>query len=494
MRGHMGRVIALCVGLALAGAANAGSAAESRLRAGDMAGAIPLARAEAANNPGDLDAQELYIDVAIHLGLHALVLPDYQGRVKKNPNDADSHYLLGRVALDAVDAERHYREALRLDPAHARAPMGLAAVQRATGKLAEAEQSYRQALARDETLSEAWAGLQATLLQQDRVDDAAQEARRALAAVPDEPDAYVAVATLEPGYAVEVLKVGVKRVPDDPRLRNLFARHLLEAGDGRGARRQTEAALALAPGYPEADFLRMVSRSMEDKNLDAPGWKAIRSAQDVAEPGPAQDAWSQLVSAYPDSPVPWLGRGKIRAVRGDLNGARDDLARAVSLASDEVEVQASYGLLMLRGGEAAKAVPWLAKAAAARPQDGSLAAAHVRAAQLAGPPEDARKVASNAYRAHPHSRAVVLATAQVMSQQGDVNGAYMALRDALPKIPDPVIVVALAAAARDAGNLDEAADILDRLARTLKSDKVREVAEQVKQEALAAKVKDAPGP
>ena len=437
------------------------------------------------------EEEALVITLALITGEHAVLIGE--------PGTAKS--ALARRAADLIQA-RFFKYLLTrfTEPSELFGPLDIAALRRGEyrrvtkGKLPEAEQSYRQALARDETLSEAWAGLQATLLQQDRVDDAAQEARRALAAVPDEPDAYVAVATLEPGYAVEVLKVGVKRVPDDPRLRNLYARHLLEAGDGRGARRQTEAALTLAPGYPEADFLRMVSRSMEDKNLDSEGWKAIRAAQDLAEPGPAQDAWTKLVSAYPNSPVPWLGRGKIRAVRGDLNGARDDLARAISLASDEVEVQASYGLLMLRGGEAAKAVPWLAKAAAARPQDGSLAAAHIRAAQLAGPPEAARKVASDAYRAHPHSRAVVLATAQVMSQQGDVNGAYMALRDALPKIPDPVIVVALAAAARDAGNLDEAADILDRLARTLKSDKVREVAERVKQEAIAAKSQDAPGP
>ncbi|MFK7930982.1 MAG: tetratricopeptide repeat protein [Myxococcota bacterium] len=477
------------IGLALAlnTAAMAGSAAEARLRAGDMAGAIPLAQAEAARAPNDLDAQELYIDVATHLGVQDAVEADYRKRLEKEPANPNIYYLLGRLSKDASEATAHYERALSLQASHPRAPMGLAAVYRGTGKLASAEAAYRKALERDPSLSEAWAGLQATLLQLDRLPDAAAEARKALLAVPDEPDAYVAVATLQPESALDVLKLGVQRIPDDPRLRNVYARYLLRAGNGPAAMVQTQAALRLAPGYPEADFLRMVARSMSDGSLDKAGWEQIRATQAERDVSKVEPQWSSLVLAYPNSVVSWLGRGKVRGARGNLTGARQDLSRALSLGSDEVEVQASYGLLLLQQNLPDKALPWLQKASSARPQDGSLAAAYIRAAAVAAPPEDARKVAVQAYKAHPWSRSVVLATAAVLSSQGDPNAAYLALRDAIPKVPDPVVMVALAAAARDAGHLEEAATLLAELARTTKSDKIKAVAERVKAEAIAAK-------
>lgn len=462
------------------------SEAEVRMRAGDVAGALPLARQQAASRPDDLDAQELYIDLGLGLGLRHHVEALYRDRVADNPNDADAHYLLGRVVPSPDEALEAYNKTLELSPEHARAPMGIGAVKRATGDLPGAIDSYKTALQRDPTLVEAWSGLQAALLQAGRIGEAQQTARRFLQAIPDEPDPYIAVATLEQDRALEVLAVGVKRVPDDPRLHALYARTLLDDGQAGPALAQVRTALQRAPSYAEVQFLGMVAREMQAGVLDVDGWRALGKAQNMTDGAQARAAWANLTQRYPRSALTWLGLGKVLGALGDMQGAIAPLRKASELSPDEVEVQATYGLALLRTGRHAQALPWLERASAGRPRDASLALARVQAVQGSGDAQAARTLAVQAYKDHPHDLEVALVTARILSEGGDRRGAYIALRDALPRIPDPRLVIALAAAARDAGYYLEAAEILDRLGRTLDNDKARALSRQLRQEAQAA--------
>lgn len=476
---------ALFLALLTPNLAVAASEAEVRMRAGDIAGAWPMAQAQAASAPNDLDAQELYIDLGLSLGLRHHIEALYRDRVAKNPNDADAQYLLGRVVPGPEEAIGAYERALELAPNHARAPMGIAAVKRALGEPDVAAAQYRRSLQRDPTLVEAWSGLQASLLQAGKIGEAQQAGRRFLAAVPDEPDPYISVATLERDRAADVLAVGIKRVPNDPRLRTLYARTLLDAGQADAAIVQADAALRSAPSYAEAQFLRMVGRDMRAGNIDSEGWTALGKARDVTDGAQARAAWSSLTQRYPRSPLTWLGLGKVLGALGDLDGAVSPLRKAVELSPDEVEVQATYGLALLRLKRFKEAVPWLRRAAAGRPRDASLAVAHVQCVRGTGDGVNARSLAVDAYRAHPHDLEAALMVASVLSEQGDVEGAYIALRDALPRIPDPRLVVALAAAARDAGYTLEAAEILQRLGRTLNNDTALALSKQLLDEAKA---------
>jgi len=478
-------ILTLIFALGWSAPAAAASEAEIRMRVGDVAGALPLAQQQAQGAPDDLDAQELYIDLGLSLGLRHHVEALYRKRAAEHPDSADAWYLLGRAVPSPEEAISSYERALELQPEHPRAPMGIAAVKRALGELEEAEQRYRTSLERDPTLIEAWTGLQATLLQAGRIGEAQSEARRFLQAAPSAPEPYIAIATLERDRARDVLSVGVERVPDDPRLRAMYVRTLLDAGQSGQALSQLDATLKLSPSYAEAQFLRMVARDMQSGVLDTAGWQGIQQAQSQTDGGAARAAWAGLTERYPRSALTWLGLGKVLGALGDAKGAVAPLQKAARIAPEEVEVQATYGLLLLQVGRPVDAATWLGRATAGRPRDASLAVAHVQAVAATDNPTQARALAVRAYQTHPHDLRAALGTARILSEQGDREAAYIALRDALPRIPDPRLVVALAAAARDAGHVAEAADILQRLGRTLDNETALELAEQLRKEAAS---------
>jgi tetratricopeptide (TPR) repeat protein len=486
------RRVALGVALLVAGLANgfapidgwAGSEAERLLRSGDLSGAWQASSAEVSRHPLDLDAQERRIDIALSLGLRDLVLPDLRALARGEANRADAHYLLGRISLDIGEAEAHYRAALDREPRHARALMGIGAIRRATGEPGPAAEQYRRALEIDPRLSEAWAGLQASLLQVGDLEGAVDAAQRAMRAVPDEPDPYIATATLQPERALTVLRAGVARVGDDPRLRASFARALLDAGDGPAAAEQAKAAAKLAPGYAEAGYLGLVAREMTEKRLDVDGWRELQKAQAADDRADAQRAFEELVARYPRSALAWLGLGRVRADGGDLEAAAVDLARAASVGGDEPEILATRGLVLLRAKRHDEAFPALAAAYSARPSDVALGVATVQAAAGAGRASEARQLAVAVLNRHPQDMRAIFQAAQTLSSQGDKEGAYLAIRQSIPHQPDPRVLVALAAAARDAGYYAEAAEILDRLAAVLDLPKARELAEQLKREEL----------
>jgi tetratricopeptide (TPR) repeat protein len=496
-RSLRGMIGALTLALAVATGAPiteafAASEAEKLLRVGDLSGAWSAASAEVEARPLDVDAQERRIDIALSMGLRELILPELRTLARGAPDRADPHYLLGRIALEPSEAEAFYRVALERDPQHARAHMGIGAIRRATGKLSEAATSYRRALELDPSLAEAWAGLQAALLQAGDVAGAVDAARRAMRAIPGEPDPYIAVATLEPARALDVLRAGVGRVPDDPRLRTALARAQLDAGDGAGAAEQVAAALRLAPGFPEAGYLAMVAREHVERRLDTAGWRDLQAAQRLEARAEALAAFQSLVERYPRSGLAWLGLGKIRADGGDLELAATDLARAASVSGDEAEVLATLGIVLLRARRPDEAVGPLSAAARARPADVALGIALVQAAAGAGRAAEARELAVDLVRRHPSDLRAIFQAAQLLSAQGDREAAYLVLRQSVPNQPDPRLLVALAAAARDAGYYAEAAEILERLATVLELPRARELADQLKREELQRRSGGAP--
>lgn len=487
-------LLLLSLGLATSHASSSGDA-ERLLRSGDLSAAWQAAQHEAEASPDDLDVQERLIDIALALGVQDLVVPRLRDDLKARPDRAASHYLLGRVALEAPEAEAHYQAALKRDPNFSRAHMGLGAIRRADGQLDEAVKLYRRALNREPTLSEAWAGLQASLLQQGDMQGALEAAKEATQVIPTEPDPYIAAATLEPARARETLEIGVKTVGNDPRLYAMLARVYLDSGEGEEAQQALLEALKLAPNYAEAGYLFLVAREIQEKRLDPEGWRALQAAQAEKDPDKARVAFDDMVGRYPNSALAWLGLGKVRAEAGDLEAGALDLARAASLSRGEPEVLANQGLVLLRAGRADEAFPPLHAAVKQRPADVSLTIAAIEAATGAGRKQDARKVAVDGLKRHPQDLRMIFQTAKVLSNQGDREGAYLVLRDSLKNQPDPRLIVALAAAARDAGYYAEAAEILDRLSKVMDLPRAKELADQLKQEALIrGKTREREGP
>lgn len=458
------------------------SESEKLMRTGNIPAAWTAAERELSANPQSLDAHERYIDLGLSLGLRHHIEAKYRAFVAESPSNADRQYLLGRVLPSADAAVEAYSQALVLDPGHPRAPMGIAAVARAQGEFEKALLNYRKSLAKDGTLVEAWTGAQASLLLLGRIAEARTMSVEFLAKMPDTPEAYVSVATLDPNRSLDVLRIGVQRLPWEPQLAGMYGRSLLDAGRFREASVELERVHGIAPGYAEVGFLRFGASDLNAGVLALEDWRVLDQMHRGTDPGVA--ALRSIVERRPRSAIAWLALGRAQGAASDLRGALESFRRAAELRGDETEVQASYGLALAASGSHSEALNWLERARASRPSDASLAAAAVSAARRSGADGTMlRKSAAAAYQQHPYDLRCALELAAVMSQQGDTKGAYEALKDALPRIPDPRLVVALAAAARDAGYIAEAAEILERLARTLNNDSVQRVADQLKKEA-----------
>lgn len=453
------------------------------LYAGDVERAVRVAAQQVATEPEDLVAHEQLVDMYLALGVPARALRVAKDR-QEYRDDADARYLIGRAVLTATDARTAYLAALELEPDHARSHMGLAAVYRSEGSALAAEESYRRALDLDPSLGEAWAGLQASLLLQGRPADALVEARRAMAAVPHEAEPWLAVALLAPAEAEAVLREAVGRAAGDPRVHEALAEHLLARGEWAEARLHARQALAIDPTLADARLTLAVAASLEAGTLDATGYGRLLTAQDLerSDPSGAREAYDALVTDYPGSPLPWMARARVRAAT-DPSGAGDDLVRALEIDPDQVEAQAALGMLLHRTGSSAQAWPLLRAATAARPHDASLAVVAGQAAVAAGQPAEGRARLEEAARAHPWDARAALALAGLYAEQGEVEAAYHLLKGAVERVPDAGLVLALAAAARELGRVDEAADLLDILAGDLGDPSLAETAARLREAA-----------
>jgi tetratricopeptide (TPR) repeat protein len=121
---------------------------------------------------------------------------------KKIPNlSADGWNKMGvayQVLHDSKDAERCFKESLRIRPEHAMTFNDLGAVYDSQGKHSEAERMYRHALALDSDLPVAIMNLGTNLIAQGKTAEGSEMYRRAVALAPDLLDgAVTAVTTMD---------------------------------------------------------------------------------------------------------------------------------------------------------------------------------------------------------------------------------------------------------------------------------------------------------
>lgn len=451
--------------LSLSAHAAASPDADTLIRTGNLSQAVPVAEAEAKNAPADMAAQEQWIDLMLGLGLGSHVQAYYDGLLKSDPRNPDLHYLLGRIYPAPPEATAAYETALRLDPDHARAFMGLAALHRAAGRLEPAAAAYQRAVVRDERLDEAWSGLLAVYIGNNDLEKARQTAAAAMRAVPHAAEPYLVLASLSPDEATKTLVVAVNNVPGDARVHATLAEHLLSLGEGEDAMASAANAIALNPTHQGARLAWMFGESLANGSLDAKGYAALVRTHDAEEsdPSSARTSYDALVTKYPRSPLPWMARARLRST-GDPVGARADLAKAIELDPDNDEAKAALGLLLLQAGEHAEARTLLHEATARRMHDPKLLAALGQAALGAGDLPYAVATLGEAERLHPYDAAISVLRAKALTDAGQTREAYDGLRLAIRRIPDVRVVMALGVAAQQIGLCDEAVAIYDQLA------------------------------
>lgn len=463
-------------------AAQAQSRAEQLLWKGEVDAALVAARQEADAEPDDLAAQELLIDMFLATGLPSFAVARQERRVEEAPTDPDAHYLLGRALVDPEASRRSFEAALRMDPTHARAHMGIAAIHMAAGRHAEARDGYARAVRADPSLREAWVGLVRAHVALGEPEVALAEARKGVEAAPSEGGLWLALAALAPDEAVTALRQGSAKAPLDARVHERLAAALLDAGDAEGAVQAAKRALKQDPRRVEAARHLAFAEALASGRLDREGYEALLKARSIQDQDPAEalKTYDALVKRCDGTPITWLARARLREARGDTDGALSDLARALKVAPDDAEAQAAYGLLLLETKRPDEARVWLRRAARARPWDRSLALALSRAHVEAGDPSAAAMELSSLHRRLPWDVDVVLLLADAHTRAGEAERAWLVLGEMLRRVPDPRLAAALVMVAPQAGRHLEAARLLDQLAERGDSRQLRELADRLR--------------
>lgn len=457
--------VAICaVSFALTAVPQAGNAApidaEGLARQGRIDEALAAAAEQAQQLPGDMEIQELYIDLLLNTGMAAQAEQRFTQRVQSNPLDADSHYLLGRATIDAREARTAYERALKLKPDHARAHMGIAAVHTALGAIADADIAYARATAMDPSLIEAWVGLVRSRVAAADMAGAKVIVQQGLAANPHEPQLTYTLVTLDPTTAATVLPAAMKATPSDAPLRSAWASHLLATGASEEALAAARGALALDPSSAEAARVAFVADELVQGRLTRESATQLESARRIGDVA-ALDA---VVAVAPRSVLALLARASAHANAGAPERARADLERAYALDATHPEACAAVGQARLSAGKAADALAPLQCAAEVRAFDVALQVALARAEAASGSTASALQRLESLATSRPYDVIILGVYAQVLVDTGQADKAYNLVKRSMARIPDPRLGAAFVMVAVASDHANEAADFLDALA------------------------------
>ena len=182
-------------------------------------------------NSDDLAFREMRVDIRVGMGFGAGEVSTLDEHLGSHSGDADGWYLLGRALLDAERSIAAYQEAIRLQPDHARAWMGLGSLQQAGEDCEGADSSYAHALAIDATLREAWIGQIRCRVDAGGGVLARELATRLVEILPMETAGWMALAALDVESELQHLEQGLVHRPGDRELLGFLLDAALAARD-----------------------------------------------------------------------------------------------------------------------------------------------------------------------------------------------------------------------------------------------------------------------
>ena len=209
----------------------------------------------------------------------------------------------------------------------------------------------------------------------------------------------------------------VPLLPDDPQLANNFANALAAQGDVEGAMIEYRRAVALDPGFVEAlvNLGLTAGLTYYDEGLDA-----LRRAT-ALDPGSAKV---------------WLALGVLLREGGDLDAAREALARADALASRNPQIV--QALAVVEAASGGDPLPYLDRASALLPGDPELALERAAALERRGDGAEAADYLAGLLRGAPAWQMGHLALSQLRWQLGEGATSTRSFEEALSKTPDDV--------------------------------------------------------
>jgi len=142
--------------------------------------------------------------------------------------------------------------------------------------------------------------------------------------------------------------------PNDPHSQFMLGTLLLGVQRNADSAKAFAATIRMRPNFgPAYVNLCMAQREM----------KLLKEALGNCERG------TQLL---PNQPEPWFNLGRVRYELHNLSGARDALAKSVSLNPEGFDENLQYALMLIANGETKEALPYLHKAHDLHPQDEDL--------------------------------------------------------------------------------------------------------------------------
>jgi tetratricopeptide (TPR) repeat protein len=436
------------------------------LRSGDEEAAMAAARTVVEADLTEIGAHEIIIDILMNRGLGVIAESAYSEMAATNPSQAWAWTLYGRASTSAESAASAYQQALQVDPHYSRAWAGQADIYRALGETDSARAGYERAIDLEPENGPAYIGLATLLLSNDASSEALEVCQSSMALAPTYPDCYLLSADLLPSSAVHYLERGVGFAPNDPRLYAALGDALMRAGRFDDAAHAIGAALDINPIMHAALWNRMVITELRNETIDVDAWQQLTRAKILQASAPlaAVDLLTQLSEGHPNSPLICLAFGNQLASSRSLAEAERELVRGLRLELENVDINASLGLLYQSQSRHSEALPLLRLAATARPDDLSLQLAHgITTANVEGPRPAAIILAQAAQR-YPSDPRAAMALATLLSQNGDKRSAVTVLERAVGAYPEPDLLLALAAAYRDVDENILAAGTLRRLA------------------------------
>lgn len=434
---------------------------------GDIGTSLELVRARIDANPGDFEAHRLYIDLLSGIGYASSAVKEYQARAHASPESADAWALLARAAPTAPASIGAYDKALALNPLHPGALTGKAEVLRATGSTVSAIELYMKSLEADTTRGETWTGLSQAWMSRGGVDTAIDLAHKGTQSAPDDPSVWLLAATLSPDRAEATLTEALRLHPNISQLWRALGRTHFDAQQWSQASEAYAKALEL--DSPEAAFIRVEKSLVEEiRNgaLDMTGAAVILDIRGVAEQdlSLALAALSTLAEEQPQSGQVRLVYGNMLRAVGNHGEAEKQLLAARDLMPDDAETWSALGSFYLDQRRPSEARPLLEQAARTRPDDPVLAVAAALATADSGDPTAAEAQLRDAMKRFPGSVGPILGLARLLITNARGDDALELLTDSLRERPNADVALALASAAQELGQAEQAIVRLEALA------------------------------
>lgn len=274
----------------------------------------------------------------------------WEDNIRRQPDDAMSHYNLGVALLDErrfENAVPSFERTLVLEPDHTMALDNLGSALNSLGRPQDAIAPLQKALEIDPTDAFAHNNLGSALLRLGRARDAISHLHRALELMGDEPNAIVYLnvgrALLDTGRADEAvasLERAVQLAPTDPDARYSLGTGLLRLGRADEAIAHFERAIEIDPGAVDAHG-NLASAYVGTGRLEQAIVHYERALDLDPENAPAHNNLAIALLQLGHTPEGIEHLERAIALRPDYASAHDNLGRAL-LAEGRAEAAASH--------------------------------------------------------------------------------------------------------------------------------------------------------